>query len=118
MDFNSVIIGSENPNALVEFYRKVFGKAPDWQGGEFQGFNVGSGLVFVGPHSEVSGKNNQPGRILLGFQVSDVTAETKRLQDAGVTMVQEPYRPDENADMWIATFEDPDGNYFQLTTQP
>jgi predicted enzyme related to lactoylglutathione lyase len=31
--------------------------------------------------------------------------------------VQEPYRPDGMDDatqMWIATFADPDGNYFQL----
>jgi len=118
MDFNSVIIGSENPNVLVDFYSKVFSKKPDWQGGEFQGFTVGSGLVFVGPHSEVTGKNMQPGRILLGFQVDDVASETKHLLDLGVTVVQEPYRPDEDADMWIATFKDPDGNYFQLTTQP
>lgn len=118
MDFNSVIIGSENPKVLVEFYSKVFGKQPDWNAGDFQGFTVGSGLVFVGPHSEVTGKNTQPGRILLGFQVNDVAADTKRLQDAAVPLVQEPYRPDENANMWIATFEDPDGNYFQLTTKP
>ena len=31
-------------------------------------------------------------------------------------MVQEPYRPDEGAEMWIATFSDPDDNYFQLVS--
>ncbi len=39
-----------------------------------------------------------------------------RLKEAGANVVAEPYRPDENAEMWIATFADPDGNYFQLAS--
>ena len=37
-----------------------------------------------------------------------------RLVAAGATAVQEPYHPGEAPDVWIATFADPDGNYFQL----
>ena len=33
---------------------------------------------------------------------------------AGATVVQEPYSPGEEMDGLIATFTDPDGNYFQL----
>jgi predicted enzyme related to lactoylglutathione lyase len=29
-------------------------------------------------------------------------------------VIREPYRPDETAVAWIATFADPDDNYFQL----
>ena len=35
---------------------------------------------------------------------------------AGATVVQEPYRPDVDQDMWVATFADPDDNYFQLVS--
>ena len=38
------------------------------------------------------------------------------MKGAGATVVAEPYRPDENSEMWIATFADPDGNYFQLAS--
>jgi predicted enzyme related to lactoylglutathione lyase len=31
-------------------------------------------------------------------------------------VVQEPYRPDAEQEMWIATFSDPDDNYFQLVS--
>jgi predicted enzyme related to lactoylglutathione lyase len=38
----------------------------------------------------------------------------ERLKAAGATVVQEPYQPGEEPDGWIATFSDPDDNYFQL----
>jgi predicted enzyme related to lactoylglutathione lyase len=42
--------------------------------------------------------------------------DPKRLSEfygLGTRVVAEPYRMGEG-DMWIATFADPDGNYFQL----
>ncbi len=40
--------------------------------------------------------------------------EFQRLKDAGATVVREPYNFEEYPDAWIATFADPDDNYFQL----
>ncbi len=37
--------------------------------------------------------------------------ESERIKASGATIVKEPY---ELESMWIATFADPDGNYFQL----
>jgi hypothetical protein len=32
-------------------------------------------------------------------------------------VIQEPYHPgDDESEMWIATFSDPDSNYFQLVS--
>jgi predicted enzyme related to lactoylglutathione lyase len=31
-------------------------------------------------------------------------------------VVREPYQPGEETEMWIATFSDPDDNYFQLVS--
>ena len=39
-----------------------------------------------------------------------------RLEAAGATVVQEPYQPGESPEAWIATFSDPDDNYFQLVS--
>ncbi len=41
-------------------------------------------------------------------------ADFARLKAAGAVVVQEPYQPGEAPDAWIATFSDPDGNYFQI----
>jgi len=70
--------------------------------------------VSVGPHSQVHGQNSQPGRLLWNIESDDVAADFERLKAAGATVVQEPYNPGEAPDVWIATFSDPDDNYFQL----
>ena len=44
-------------------------------------------------------------------------AEFERIKGLGVTVQQEPYQPGGGAeDLWLATFEDSDGNYFQIAS--
>ena len=113
MNLNSILIGSEDPQRLVDYYTKLFGE-PGWNEGGFHGWQLGSGFVSVGPHSQVHGQNSQPGRLLWNIESDDVAADFERLKAAGATVVQEPYNPGEAPDVWIATFSDPDDNYFQL----
>jgi predicted enzyme related to lactoylglutathione lyase len=115
MNLNGVLIGSENPKALVDYYTKVFGK-PGWEGGDFSGWQLGNGWMAVGPHDQVKGKNTQPGRMMWNLETPDVKGEFERLKAAGATVVQEPYQPGEAPEGWIATFSDPDANYFQLVS--
>ncbi len=110
MDFNSILIGSEDPKRLIEYYTKLFG-APIWEG-DFTGWQLGSGWITVGPHDQVKGRNAHPGRIIWNIETADVRGEFDRLKTAGGAVVQEPYEPGEG--MLIATFADPDDNYFQL----
>ena len=112
MNFNSVLIGSEDPKGLTEYYSKLFGE-PAFDMDGYTGWQLGSGWITVGPHSEVSGKNPQPGRMLLNIETPDVKGEFDKLKAAGATVVQEPYQMGEDPG-WIATLSDPDDNYFQL----
>jgi predicted enzyme related to lactoylglutathione lyase len=48
------------------------------------------------------------------IETADVKGKFERLKAAGATVVQDPYQPGEGTEMWIATFSDPDNNYFQL----
>ena len=116
LDLNSILIGSEKPKQLIEFYTKIFGATPEWEEGEWAAWQVGSGNLCVGPHDKVHGKNKEPGRILINFETKDVNDEFARIKALGVEVVAEPYRPEQEKGMWIATFADPDGNYFQLMT--
>ena len=59
MEFNSILIGSEDPAKLVEYYTKVLGK-PGFSDGGYTGWQFGSGFITVGPHTEVKGKNVAP----------------------------------------------------------
>lgn len=113
MDFNSVLIGSQDPKRLTEYYTKIFGK-PSFANDDFSGWQIGSGWIMVGPHDQVKGRNADPGRLLLNIESADVTGEFEKLKAAGATVVQEPYHPGEGVEGWIATFSDPDDNYFQL----
>ena len=115
MNLNSILIGSEDPKRLADYYTKLFG-APGWDEGGYTGWLIGAGGITVGVHDQVKGKNAQPGRLIWNIESTDVKGDFARLQTAGATVVQEPYRPDEGAEMWIATFSDPDDNYFQLVS--
>ena len=112
-----VMLGSENPKELGAFYTKVLGKA-GWENGDWFGFDVGTGNLMVGPHSEVKGKSDAPGRIITNFEAVDVQAEFERIKALGAEVVAVPYQPDKETSpkVWLATFADPDGNYFQLAS--
>ncbi len=113
MNFNSILIGSEDPQRLVDYYSRLFGK-PAFEDGGYSGWQIGTGFVTVGPHDEVKGKNAHPGRFLWNIESADVRGDFDRLVAAGATVVREPYGFGENDPGLIATFSDPDDNYFQL----
>ena len=115
MNLNSILIGSADPQRLKDYYTKLFGE-PGWSEGEFGGWQIGSGFVSVGPHDQVTGSNTQPGRLLWNIESPDVKADFERLKAAGATVVREPYQPGDSTEAWIATFSDPDNNYFQLVS--
>jgi predicted enzyme related to lactoylglutathione lyase len=116
LDFNSILVFSENPKRLADFYRKVFRKDPDWSEGGYYGFMVGKGTITFGPHDKVRGKNANPERTMVNFETKDVKGEFERIRKLGAVAVAKPYHPAEVQDMMIATFADPDNNYFQLVT--
>ena len=112
MNFNSILIGSDNPERLVEYYNKLFGDG--WSDGSYTGWQLGSGNISVGSHSEVHGRNEAPGRVIINIESDDVKADFERFKAAGAIVVAEPYNFEEFPGTWIATFADPDNNYFQL----
>jgi predicted enzyme related to lactoylglutathione lyase len=116
MNFNNILIGSADPQRLVDYYTKLFGK-PGMEEGGYAGWQIGSGFVAVGPHSEVHGKNAEPGRLIWTIESADVQGDFDRLKAAGAIVVREPYSfegMEDAAGVSIATLADPDDNYFQL----
>jgi predicted enzyme related to lactoylglutathione lyase len=114
VNFNSILIGSEDPKRLTDYYAKLFG-APVFEDGGYTAWQIGSGWVTIGPHDQVSGQNSQPGRLIWNIECADVKGEFERLKDAGATVIREPYGMGDESDQGlIATLADPDDNYFQL----
>ena len=84
---------------------------------------MGDTHITIGEHSEVKGKSKEPQRIILNFETNEVKQEFERVRALGATVIKEPYEmPGEAGSasggegMWIATLEDPDGNYFQFVS--
>ncbi len=115
MEFNGILIGSDNAPRLAEYYTKLFGK-PGWDDNGYVGWMLGSAGITVAPHSEVHGQNDAPGRIIWNMTSEDVKADFERFKAAGAIVVREPYNFEQAPDSWVATFADPDGNYFQLNS--
>jgi hypothetical protein len=70
MNLSGILIGSEDPQRLTAYYTRLFGE-PGWAGGEFRGWQLGSGYVTVGPHDQVQGPNPQPGRLIWNLETRD-----------------------------------------------
>lgn len=113
LNLNSLIIFSENPKKLNEFYKKVFDKNPDMVDGGYYGFLVGKTFITFGPHDKIKGKNKTPERMMFNLETADVKGQFKKIKGHGAKVIAEPY---EMGGAWIATFADPDGNFFQLMT--
>ena len=114
----AVMIGSENAKALAEFYASKVGIeiAHEYEMGEdgsaFEMKVEGSTAFYINSHSEVKGKAAQPQRIIINFEVDDIDKEVEKLDKAGVKKIQDKYHIEGYG--YVATFEDLDGNYFQV----
>ena len=115
MQFNGILIGSDDPARLIAYYTKVLGE-PGYADEGYSTWMLGSGTVSIGAHSEVHGANAQPGRLIWNIETPDVQGEFTRMKAAGAIVVREPYSFEGFPNSWIATLADPDDNYFQLMT--
>lgn len=114
----AVMLNSANAKKLAEFYRDVVGLeiAEEYEMGEngnaYEMEVKDGSALYINDHSEVKGKTKEPQRAFINFEVDDIEKETKRLKNENVKVVQDIYHIEGYG--MIATFEDPDGNYFQF----
>lgn len=115
----SIILSSEDADDLADFYKEKLGlkmtiEAEIGEEGEnLFGFEFEGGpMLYIMDHSEVKEGNKEPARVIFNLEVDDIEAEVKRLDEAGVKKIKDIYHMQNYGR--IATFEDVDGNYFQL----
>ena len=114
LNLNSIMVGTTQPEVMGEFYAKVFARAADMAEEGGYGWQVGSTFFTIGDHSEMGGMSKEPGRVMCNFETNQVKDEFDRIKATGATVVKAPYEMEGAPGLWIATFADPDGNYFQL----
>src|SRR2546423_477426 len=86
MNMQGILIGSEDPKRLRDYYTKLFGD-PTFDDNGYFGWRLGDGTVAFGPHDQVKGKNREPGRVIWNLESSDVKGEFQKLKTAGATVV-------------------------------
>lgn len=109
---NIILIGSEDPRRLAEYYTQIFGP-PEIAADGFNGWQLGGGWITVGPHDERQHRTVRLGRLIWNIETTDVHADFETLRAAGALVVREPCRMGAG---WVATLADPDGNHFQLVS--
>src|SRR5690349_21609334 len=93
MKLSGVMLNSEDPKKLAEFYTKILGK-PGWEQEGMYGYGNSGNNIFIMAHSEVKGSNTMPARIMLSFAVADTQKEFDKVKAAGGKVIAEPYQPD------------------------
>lgn len=116
---DGVLLSSPDAKKLSGFYQDVVGLTVTMEaemgdkGDMVYGFALKGGSDFVVmDHSDVKGKNKDPARFMINFEVDDIEKEVKRLKKSRVKLLSDIYHIENYGH--VATFEDPDGNYFQL----
>ena len=60
MNLSGILIGSEDPQRLKDYYTKLFDK-PGWEGGDFTGWQIGSGWLTDRSPRPGQGQERHPG---------------------------------------------------------
>lgn len=116
-NFESIIISSGNATKLAKFYKDKVGLKQTWDAvmGKDQnvyGFTIGKMDLVIMDHSKIKGKSKHGARVMFNLEVDNLNRDFAKLKKAGVKVIAPIYHIEE----WghVATFEDLDGNYFQL----
>lgn len=115
---DGVLLASESAKALAEFYQDKVGikiKEEYQMGDSSTAFDMASGdgsSFMILDHSEVKGKSKEPQRLMVNFEVDNIDKAIEEVSGKGVKVVAEKYHVEGYG--YIVTFEDLDGNYFQL----
>lgn len=114
----TVIIWSEDYKKLAQWYQDVlhvpFKTSSDRSDDAFVAFDFGQNWFCIGQHSEVSGENKDPYRIMVEFYVEDIEGFHKELQEKGVNIIAAPFQDPVFPEGWCMTIADPEGNIIQL----
>lgn len=114
-----ITIFSQSASKLAKFYQQKVGLKITFEAvmgendEELYTFEMKQGsILYIVDHSKVKSKNKNPERMIINFEVGNIKEDVKRIEEADVKKIQDIYHVEEYG--YIATFEDIDGNYFQL----
>jgi len=116
---DAILLYSQDADKLADFYKDKVGLDVTVMGeyGEEKEkvYTVKAGeskQMAILHHSKVKGKNKEPERYMINFEVKNIENAVEKLVKNKVKQIADIYHVEDYGK--IATFEDIDGNYFQL----
>jgi predicted enzyme related to lactoylglutathione lyase len=113
---DGVLLSSEDSGKLADFYKEKVGLkcTMEFEMGDKgeKGFYFEDVKLYINQHSEVHGKAKEPERYILNLETEDIEKEVERLDKTGAKKIKDTYHVEGYG--LIATYEDVDGNYFQI----
>ena len=111
-------IWSEKPFELAKWYEEMLGLRRDFELNLSDDTGVSlsapqGGLIWIGYHDKVKGKNKDPYRFMISFIVDSVKDAYKEMTEKEVEFIVKPFLAP-TKDKYCATFKDPEGNIMQL----
>lgn len=107
---DSFVLGSKNAKKLEAFYQKTVGVKFQFEGEMGKGKSVFNATWKNS--SDFMVMDQKPARQMITFEVDNIEKEFKRMKKTGVKVVTPIYHIEGYGQ--VATFQDPDGNYFQF----
>ena len=115
--FLGIGVWSENHQKLAEWYEEVLGftvrERMNLINDTYVDFDFGPNYFFIGQHSQIHGKNKDPFRTMIGFNVDSVETLYQELKSKKVKFIATPFEAPPGG-YWCMTIEDPDGNTLQF----
>ena len=108
---NSVLLASTEPARLRDWYAAGLDPVESTDIDGYLILKFGGFYLMIDRRADVGGRNPEPGRMILNFDVSDARAVTARLEGLGTSWLAELEDRDGSL---FATAIDPDGNYVQV----
>ena len=116
----SILLFSQSAKKLANFYKTKVGLKMTFEAvmgehdEEMYEFTIKKGApgLYIIDHSDIKGKAKDPKRFLFNLEVDNIEKEVARVKKSGVKLVADIYHVEGYGK--IATFEDLDGNYFQM----
>jgi predicted enzyme related to lactoylglutathione lyase len=113
---SAVLIVSENPSRLADFYRNVVGLElkDESHGGSLPhyGCTLGDMHFAIHPVETFPDRCHGVGAVKLAFTVFDIKALVERLAKQGIEVL---YPPHNTGFFWSTAINDPDGNFIEFT---
>ena len=105
-----ILVDTQDVDRLVKFYTSTFGLAVKVNSEHWGEIEFGTAAIGLHPGGDAAKEVWTP----LSFTVGDIEKATKAVEKNGGTVVKPPYDPGEGPFL-LATYKDPENNYFMAS---